>query len=920
MADKIGVCEVNDLNLICNELVGKIISASDINDVVGFEDKISQLNTSVEKIFFSNEEVAAAIELALELALENSASITEDLRRVYKLFSQAEDKWPHCGFINGFKSDFKNQIEKLATVDISPIPSLITMMHILLDVEILEIDFEKILQNISGRDTADLTIKHGVIAYMVTSVLTDACLATGYSKQSLNAASGLAVQTWLIKYIHHVESSFASELALRFSELLTSHSELDAIHPIKKCSELKKWLQFAKVKDAESQEKLNDSYFFWFSILQKVSQRKENGVAKFEENPEPGWNQSGNFQNIDDQKLVMLEVIKAIRDIAMTGRQSAKDILLHLFFSRKLEKSVYDGKSDTDVKNLFFPWVDDEAEAYIEFKINCGDHPTDDQKDALTYGKFRNRNSQLLQAEYDRDFFSLNASRQSMINTLCSRAMRCNYKKNGLHDNASVSRADLIDNASTSSIIFNIFSNDASVLTGLVDCLCLFVSNSQLEIKKFLPLIKNEIEKYSLENHVEPQVFRLRYSSSKALLSKTLLGCISEIDDERIHLLKEAHQRKDISATYFLSKERSFSVDTRLQYLEDVIDATSELESNKQSRKYGECRLIYYPELSDEPHTVSDTDKKLHATLYRAASEDHRLLLKDKLIQNERDKREAVENLMAMFAHKFRGPVDSILFNTAHQQDASVYVDAARTMNGLLDVFGVVSTTPDKLTASLRNDVSGTESPLNVLAHALHLALMQLLSPRNCRRMSPHFLSYAKRYGTAPADLKLSEWCRVETWEALEQQLRAQWETEVGSMGADCDVVSLLGWLSQHIISVAISDFDESQARFAKYGPTASLLTVVFTEVLVNALKHTEPGSSASMAIEWKENADMIDITCSNPSTRDSRSRESSKGSGRGHKFLKLIADHLQGQFVSDVLKNPSTVTMRIPTSLILKA
>jgi len=128
-----------------------------------------------------------------------------------------------------------------------------------------------------------------------------------------------------------------------------------------------------------------------------------------------------------------------------------------------------------------------------------------------------------------------------------------------------------------------------------------------------------------------------------------------------------------------------------------------------------------------------------------------------------------------MFAHKFRGPVDSILFNTAHQHDERVYVDAARTMNGLLDIFSVVSTSPDKLLSSLKDDTSGEGSPAGVLLHAIKLALVQLLSLRNRRRMSPYYLAYAKGQGDAPNELRLSEWTRGKSWQAFEEALQIRW-------------------------------------------------------------------------------------------------------------------------------------------------
>ena len=296
----------------------------------------------------------------------------------------------------------------------------------------------------------------------------------------------------------------------------------------------------------------------------------------------------------------------------------------------------------------------------------------------------------------------------------------------------------------------------------------------------------------------------------------------------------------------------------------------------------------------------------------RKNARDHLHQLEIK-IEVEKARAEAVENMMAMFAHKFRGPVDSILFNAAHQSDARVYVDAARTMNGLLDIFSVVSTSPDKLLGNLKDDTNGEGSPVGVLLHAIKLVLVQLLSLRNRRRMSPHYLAYAKKNGKAPQELRLSEWVRNKLWQELEESLRTHWEQEVGEMSitASLDVVN--DWMVNHLLPIHTIGFSESKTQFAQYGSKASLLTVIFTEVLVNAIKHAVPGAVEPITISWCEGEEETVFSCVNPSSKESRTREASKGSGRGHKFLGLIVDNLQGRFDADVFKDSSRVTMTIP-------
>jgi hypothetical protein len=234
-------------------------------------------------------------------------------------------------------------------------------------------------------------------------------------------------------------------------------------------------------------------------------------------------------------------------------------------------------------------------------------------------------------------------------------------------------------------------------------------------------------------------------------------------------------------------------------------------------------------------------------------------------------------------------------------------------MTGLLETFSVVSTSPEKLHGSLKDDASGDGSPDSVLLRALKLALVQLLSTRNRRRMSPHYFACAKRRGEAPADLRLSEWSRDRNWQTREKQMQSQWEESFGTLIVDADLDTVCAWIDAHLLPVRVEGFPRSAVRFAQFGPKASLLTVVFTEVLVNAFKHATPGSQDALVVSWIEGANEITFSCTNPSTKESRMREASKGSGRGHKFLGLIAEHLHGQFSMDVFSDTSCVRMSMP-------
>jgi signal transduction histidine kinase/TPR repeat protein len=337
---------------------------------------------------------------------------------------------------------------------------------------------------------------------------------------------------------------------------------------------------------------------------------------------------------------------------------------------------------------------------------------------------------------------------------------------------------------------------------------------------------------------------------------------------------------------------------------------TEDMPDNLSNRTF--CRWLHdhTQRALDDAHIMERAKRDAETLIEKARHEE-----KQKA-EMERAKREAIEDLMSMFAHKFRGPVSSILFHAEHLNiRPKVYEDAARTMNGLLDIFGIVSTMPERLIRDLQADHIGSSSPMDVLEHSLNLALMQLLSSKNRRRMSPHYLAYAKKYRLAPEDVNLAAW--TADWEKLEADLQARWESEVGERVSDRGWENVQHWMATHILPFETSGLEASEIRFTEYGPKASLLTVVFTEVIVNAIKHAKPSAVEPIRVVWTESDDMIILECTNPSTRHSREREASQGSGRGHRFLGIIANHLNGEFTPNIRRDPSVATFRVPRDVL---
>lgn len=339
---------------------------------------------------------------------------------------------------------------------------------------------------------------------------------------------------------------------------------------------------------------------------------------------------------------------------------------------------------------------------------------------------------------------------------------------------------------------------------------------------------------------------------------------------------------------------------------DDLIDLNNLATNYKNQLNYAQAEPLYDQILIKSEEGIKNsqisTDEKLQ--WYSLNSSANRALAEIKL-QRERvkaaeDKRQAIEDIMAMFAHQFRGGVATIRYNAEHQNDQRVYIYTSRSMSGLLDIAGVLSTNPETLVEIIKNDQTGESSPESILVLSLKDLLIDLVSLRNRERMSPHYLAYAKRQGIVPLNVKLLDWTEEAEWQKCEAMLQANWDNECGQFAA-ATFETINNWMEKHLLSISVEGLADSTARFAEYGAKASILRVIFTEVLKNAIKHATPGSTDPIALKWLESQEQVVFTCTNPSTKASRGRAKSKGGGRGHNFIRIIVDNLGGNFEPNV-------------------
>lgn len=286
--------------------------------------------------------------------------------------------------------------------------------------------------------------------------------------------------------------------------------------------------------------------------------------------------------------------------------------------------------------------------------------------------------------------------------------------------------------------------------------------------------------------------------------------------------------------------------------------------------------------------------------------------------ENEKDaadrQRKEIENIMAMFAHKFRGPLDSVIYNSEHANNQQLYREAVRTMTGLLEIFSLISTDTSLLREKLRADTSGTGSISEVAARSLRSALTQLLSPRGSERIQQHLLAFACRdklttFATTPLVWQ-------EKHQALASEICRDWEASLMELSPTASVNELSDWMSIRLFQIDFDGFEDASLRFAPYGAKASLLTILLTEAFTNMIKYCASGSEPTARASWHHGSTGWVVCITNPTSRSLR--RASKGSGRGHQFLRLITEKVDGVIGTNVTDDQFAVNFELPSQLFM--
>ena len=367
------------------------------------------------------------------------------------------------------------------------------------------------------------------------------------------------------------------------------------------------------------------------------------------------------------------------------------------------------------------------------------------------------------------------------------------------------------------------------------------------------------------------------------------------------------------------------SIELTIQQLSDIpiplipaeeLNQLISQENNKIKNNIGR----YFELLKQESYTnamslveeeftgYSEEEKEIYINFIAKEEE-----IKDKNRKLEVKEKE-LEDMMSMFAHKFRSPLQAIVYNTKNEKDPNIYIEAAQTMSGLLDIFSIISTDDELLKKKLKDDMHGKGRLINVLNSTLKMALLHLLSDSAVDKIHQHYMSYAIQQGKVDNKVTTNIWYK--DYDELESSLQSEWEKSFSDLiSHPFNLDDQLKWIDEHFFKLEVSGFERDDIQFKEYGATESFLVILLNEIILNAFKYYASDTKESVILKLVDNGDHQTIECHNPSTSNERTTD--KGSRKGHTFLSALARKTNSHFIKPEYQDNFVIRFNIFTEFL---
>jgi TPR repeat protein len=326
----------------------------------------------------------------------------------------------------------------------------------------------------------------------------------------------------------------------------------------------------------------------------------------------------------------------------------------------------------------------------------------------------------------------------------------------------------------------------------------------------------------------------------------------------------------------------------------------------QEAKKWLEKVSKFDEVISEELYDKIDT-KRLNDS--RKSAQE--MLIDIAKIEEKETAKKELEDVMGMFAHKFRGSLQSIEYL---EKDETILEDV-HTMDGLLNIFSLISTDASIIREKLLQDMEGEGTLLLLLEQTLIMSLASVLALKNREKIRQHYINYANKTEQVPISTTRKQWKTNHL--DLELQLQKEWQHSFIELKRQPSLDKIITWLNERFFPIEIQGFAEVPIHFERYGATESILLVIMPEIFTNVLKYYASETRQAVQLHWNCGTQFCQFLCTNPTTY--KEQRIGKGSGKGHHFLSLIARKLGGNFPAPPFVENYAVEFNIPNYLLME-
>jgi TPR repeat protein len=273
-----------------------------------------------------------------------------------------------------------------------------------------------------------------------------------------------------------------------------------------------------------------------------------------------------------------------------------------------------------------------------------------------------------------------------------------------------------------------------------------------------------------------------------------------------------------------------------------------------------------------------------------------------------------LEDMMALFAHKLRAPLQHIEYNVKNHNNPQQTLRDVESMQRFLNIYSFISSHGQQLQQKLLQDNHGKGRLIDVLKRSFIDAMIPLLSSGNRVKIKQHYLHYAKKNRLVPEKTKLKQW--DSDYLQIGQQLQAQWFDEFYQLTESASFSAIQNWFNQHFFSIDIQGFDVDNIQFKPFSITEEVLVALLTEILLNMVKYYHASTVLFASLHWYCDDRMCTLTASNPSSVFEQKLD--KGSQKGQDSVQTIVRKIGGDFRVISQGDSYQAILSIPATLLI--